>query len=392
MNREENIVKLVNIGYGNLISTQRLIAVVSPDSAPIKRMVSEARDRSMLIDATFGRKTRTVLIMDSDHVVLSGLPLEKLAPRLGVEPTELEEEEDAIRERHSSLPAPPASARGPLSKSSLSAGSNLYFSVSATTRAPRPGEMDGVDYHFLSRERFLEWIDRNAFLEYAEFVGNLYGTPKKYVDEAMDSGKDVILDIEVQGAEQVHRQRPDVVRIFIAPPSWEELERRLVGRGTEDPRRSASAWPAAGRRSSWPGTTTIWSSTATWTRRWRRSRPSSPPSTAGPGSAMTRWPAACNARSWTGADGLRRCLCVIYLERKYAIMMLYPAMNKLTANVPNRYLLVNVVARRARQIAEEADEEGYELYEKPVTMAIQEVADGKISVDATDVVIQEEEA
>ena len=96
------------------------------------------------------------------------------------------------------------------------------FSVSATTRAPRENEQDGVDYHFLSRERFLEWIDRNAFLEYAEFVGNLYGTPKKYVDEAMDSGKDVILDIEVQGAEQVPRQRPDVVRIFIAPPSWEE--------------------------------------------------------------------------------------------------------------------------------------------------------------------------
>ena len=86
---------LVNIGYGNMISTRRLIAVVSPDSAPIKRMVSEARDRSMLIDATFGRKTRTVLIMDSDHVVLSGLPLEKLAPRLGIDPVELEEEEDA---------------------------------------------------------------------------------------------------------------------------------------------------------------------------------------------------------------------------------------------------------------------------------------------------------
>ena len=93
MNREENTAKLVNIGYGNLISIQRLIAVVSPDSAPIKRMVSEARDRSMLIDATFGRKTRTVLIMDSDHVVLSGLPLEKLAPRLGLESLEVEEEE-----------------------------------------------------------------------------------------------------------------------------------------------------------------------------------------------------------------------------------------------------------------------------------------------------------
>ena len=91
---ESDTGKLVNIGYGNLISTQRLIAVVSPDSAPIKRMVSEARERSMLIDATFGRKTKTVLIMDSDHVVLSGLPIEKLAPRLGVEPAELEEEEN----------------------------------------------------------------------------------------------------------------------------------------------------------------------------------------------------------------------------------------------------------------------------------------------------------
>ena len=84
--------ELVNIGYGSMISAGRLIAVVSPDSAPIKRLVSEARDRSMLIDATFGRKTAVVLIMDSDHVVLSGLPLEKLAPRFGLDPTVLEEE------------------------------------------------------------------------------------------------------------------------------------------------------------------------------------------------------------------------------------------------------------------------------------------------------------
>ena len=83
---------LVNIGYGNMISAQRLIAVVSPDSAPVKRLVSEARERSMLIDATFGRKTAAVLVMDSDHVVLSGLPIEKLAPRFGVDPTVLEEE------------------------------------------------------------------------------------------------------------------------------------------------------------------------------------------------------------------------------------------------------------------------------------------------------------
>ena len=83
---------LVNIGFGSFVESARLVSVLSPDSAPIKRLVSEARDRSMLIDATFGRKTAAVLIMDSDHVVLSGLPLEKLAPRFGLDPTVLEEE------------------------------------------------------------------------------------------------------------------------------------------------------------------------------------------------------------------------------------------------------------------------------------------------------------
>lgn len=111
--------------------------------------------------------------------------------------------------------------------------SNLYFSVSATTRDPRPGEEDGVHYHFLKPEIFREWIEQGEFLEYAEFVGNAYGTPKRYVDEALDAGKDVILDIEVQGAEQVCAKRPETVTIFIAPPSWDELERRLTERGTD---------------------------------------------------------------------------------------------------------------------------------------------------------------
>ena len=116
----------------------------------------------------------------------------------------------------------------------LASDPNLYFSVSATTRQPRNGEVDGVHYHFLSREQFQSWIAEDAFLEHAEFVGNYYGTPKKYVDAAMAQGRDVILDIEIQGAEQVHRQRPEAVRIYVAPPSWAELERRLIGRGTED--------------------------------------------------------------------------------------------------------------------------------------------------------------
>ena len=112
---------------------------------------------------------------------------------------------------------------------------NLYFSISATTREARPGEIDGVHYHFISVDDFRDWISRDEFLEYAEYVGNFYGTPKKYVDAAMDRGDDVILDIEVQGTLQVCAKRPETVRIFIAPPSWEELERRLTGRGTNTP-------------------------------------------------------------------------------------------------------------------------------------------------------------
>ena len=112
---------------------------------------------------------------------------------------------------------------------------NVYFSVSATTRDPRPGEEDGVHYHFLDVDTFRQWIANDEFLEYAEFVGNFYGTPRRFVDEAMARGEDVILDIEVQGAIQVTSKRPDAVRIFIAPPSWAELERRLTDRGTDSP-------------------------------------------------------------------------------------------------------------------------------------------------------------
>ena len=110
---------------------------------------------------------------------------------------------------------------------------DLYFSVSATTRGPREGEVDGVHYHFIAPEFFHQMIEEDAFLEYAEYVGNFYGTPKKFVDAAMDEGRDVILDIEIQGAQQVCAKRPETVRIFIAPPSWAELERRLTSRGTD---------------------------------------------------------------------------------------------------------------------------------------------------------------
>ncbi len=109
----------------------------------------------------------------------------------------------------------------------------LYFSVSATTRSPRPGEVDGKDYHFTDVEHFHKLIEEDNLLEYAEFVGNYYGTPREYVDAELAKGRDVILDIEINGAIQVRTKRPDAISIYIAPPSWDDLKTRLVGRGTD---------------------------------------------------------------------------------------------------------------------------------------------------------------
>lgn len=107
------------------------------------------------------------------------------------------------------------------------------YSVSMTTRAQRPGEEDGVDYFFRTREQFEDLIRRGQMLEYAEYVGNYYGTPLTYVNETLDKGIDVFLEIEVQGALQVKKKVPDGVFIFLTPPDLEELEDRLVGRGTD---------------------------------------------------------------------------------------------------------------------------------------------------------------
>ena len=110
---------------------------------------------------------------------------------------------------------------------------NVFYSISATTRQPRPGEVDGVNYYFLSHERFKEMIANGELLEHAEYVGNYYGTPEGPVNEMLAQGKDVILEIEVQGALIVKEKRPDAILVFIAPPSFEVLESRLRGRGTE---------------------------------------------------------------------------------------------------------------------------------------------------------------
>lgn len=109
----------------------------------------------------------------------------------------------------------------------------VYFSVSATTRAPRPGEIDGVHYHFVSVAEFERMITEGEMLEHARYAGNFYGTPRKPVQDAIDSGKPAVLEIELQGARQVRTAWPDAQLVMLLPPSWDELVDRLTGRGTE---------------------------------------------------------------------------------------------------------------------------------------------------------------
>lgn len=111
----------------------------------------------------------------------------------------------------------------------------LHFSVSATTRPMRPGEVDGKNYYFVSRDTFQRLIDEDQLLEYAEYVGNYYGTPVGPLDEALAAGRDVLLDIEVQGALRVKSRRPDAILIFMLAPSFQDIEARLYGRGDTAP-------------------------------------------------------------------------------------------------------------------------------------------------------------
>ena len=112
-------------------------------------------------------------------------------------------------------------------------GESYALSISATTRAPRPGEEHGKDYFFLTTEEFEAMIEREELVEYAKYVSNYYGTPKAYVEEQLDAGKNVILEIEIQGALKIKEKFPDTVLMFITAPSAEQLKNRLVGRGTE---------------------------------------------------------------------------------------------------------------------------------------------------------------
>ena len=127
------------------------------------------------------------------------------------------------------------SGKGTIMKELMKKHSDVYaLSISATTRAPRVGETDGIEYFFKTKEQFEEMIKNEELIEYAQYVEHYYGTPKAYVTEQLEAGKDVILEIEIQGALKVKEKFPDTLLLFVSPPSAEVLKERLIGRGTED--------------------------------------------------------------------------------------------------------------------------------------------------------------
>ena len=131
------------------------------------------------------------------------------------------------------ITGPSGVGKGTLVKLVLERNPSIWLSVSATTRSPRDGEQDGVSYFFHSRARFDALVAEGGLLEWAEFAGNCYGTPRRPVEDQLAEGRPVLLEIELEGARQVRRSFPDAFQIFLAPPSFEELERRIRGRGTD---------------------------------------------------------------------------------------------------------------------------------------------------------------
>ena len=131
------------------------------------------------------------------------------------------------------LTGPSGVGKGTIVRKILQSHSEVWLSISATTRQPRCGEIDGEHYYFLEKKNFQEIINKDGFLEWASFSNNFYGTPKKIVKEKIEKGKNVLLEIELEGARQIRKSFPEALQIFLAPPNLSELEKRIRGRGTE---------------------------------------------------------------------------------------------------------------------------------------------------------------
>ena len=215
-----------------MVSASRLVAIVSPESAPIKRIIQDARERGTLIDATYGRRTRAVIITDSDHVSSSRQSSLRRWQTDWTTKTRMWTMNNT-RGLLVVVSGPSGVGKGTIMRPFMERNQNVKYSVSATTRAPREGEIDGVNYHFVTKEQFENLIENDEMLEYARYSGNYYGTPRFAVEKNLAAGLDVVLEIEVKGAQQVRRRCPEAISVFIMPPSFQELSNRLHGRNTE---------------------------------------------------------------------------------------------------------------------------------------------------------------
>ena len=197
-------------------------------------MISRGKEQEILIDATQGRRTKSVIFTENNKIILSALQPETLAGRFNGNASEGDYDTKS-KGILIVLSGFSGSGKGTIMKELMKKYSDQYaLSISATTRSPRPGETDGVEYFFRTKEQFEKMIADDELIEYAKYVDNYYGTPKAYVEEQLAAGKDVILEIEIQGALKVKEKFPDTLLMFVTPPSAEELKNRLVGRGTEE--------------------------------------------------------------------------------------------------------------------------------------------------------------
>ena len=232
------------------------------------------------------------------------------------------------------------------------------YSISMTTRHMREGEIDGVDYFFKTKEEFEALIKDDQFIEYAQYVGNYYGTPVQYVKDTMEEGHDVFLEIEVEGAKQVRKKFPDALFIFLAPPSLDDLKERLVGRGTESDEKIQSRVNEARKEVE----------------------------------MMNLYDyvvvndevelAKNRIQSIVEAEHLKESESKLNIEKCYwrSKIMLNPPLNQLTAKVNSKYLIATTAAKRARELDERRETALLDQYHssKPVGKALEEIADGKI--------------
>ena len=250
--------------------------------------------------------------------------------------------------------------KGTIIKELLDRDKNIRLSVSNTTREPREGEIDGVHYNFLTREQFNDVLKKDGYLEHAEFCGNLYGTPKKQVEDMLNQGYDVLLEIEVKGGLQILDKYPDILSIFILPPSMESLERRLRRRGTEDEETIRKRLAQAAEEISYKD-------------RYKYNVVNGDLET-----AINEVLDILHKEDENLIKYYTKKINIKYFKRR--IIMHKVDVDSLLQGKQSKYALVVGVAKRAREITQTFEEEQIVTEDKPVLIAIKEIEGHEINI------------